>query len=296
MATFETEMKRAYSEALAPYGFKKLKGRYPYFVRMAGEEILQVITYYKDKGLEPSQVFCMFCGIATVYRKKINLECSPRDNTLWLLPYRNIYMDSHPFCSWEDVPEYSFEYEMPEEMSLRRLENATKYGGVIKVVSPYPLPTMQEAIERSLDLTRQEIIPVFNTVTDLKSCAEYYQKYDSLCIHMDERFPFDWVLNYREQLFNLKVYDSADEFSKARSKDRKLNIQVVQHRNKNKWPSYLEIDSEETMWSEANEANQKQTALFEKLLNDPEIHTEALAELELRRQQNTETLRGYGLL
>lgn len=205
-------------------------------------------------------------------------------------------MDSHPFCSWEDVPEYSFEYEMPEEMSLRRLENATKYGGVIKVVSPYPLPTMQEAIERSLDLTRQEIIPVFNTVTDLKSCAEYYQKYDSLCIHMDERFPFDWVLNYREQLFNLKVYDSADEFSKARSKDRKLNIQVVQHRNKNKWPSYLEIDSEETMWSEANEANQKQTALFEKLLNDPEIHTEALAELELRRQQNTETLRGYGLL
>ena len=70
MATFETEMKRAYSEALAPYGYKKFKGRYPYFVRMVGEEILQVITYYKDKGLEPEQVFCMHCGIATVYRKK----------------------------------------------------------------------------------------------------------------------------------------------------------------------------------------------------------------------------------
>lgn len=287
MATFATEMNRAYSEALAPYGFKKLKGRYPYFVRMVGEEILQVITYYNEWAMNPRRAFCMICGIATVYREEINFECSPRDNTIWRRSYQDIYMDSHPFCFREDVPKGTFEYEIPDEPSKQKYPR--------EVIS-YPLPTMQEAIEYTLDLTREEIIPVFNTVIDLKSCAEYYQKYDSLCMHMDERSPFDWVLNYREQLFNLKVYDSADEFSAARSKDRELNIQMAQYRNRNKWPSYLKIDSEEIMRSEANEANQKQTALFEKLLNDPEIHAEALAEMERRRQRNTEILRGYGLL
>ncbi len=262
MGTFETEMKRAYSEALAPYGFKKLKGRYPYFVRMVGEEILQVITYYNEWAMNPRRTFCMVCGMATVYRGEIDLESSPRDNTSWRQPYREIYMDSHPFCSREDVPKYSFEYEMPDEPSAQKFP---------REVIPYPLPSMQEAIEHTLDLTKQEIIPVFDTVTDLKTCAKYFHKYDSLCMRMDERSPFDWVLNYREQLFNLKVYNNVDEFSATR----------------------LEIYGEETMPSEGL---QKQTALFERLLNDPDIHAKALAELERRRQRNTETLRKYGLL
>ncbi len=298
MATFETEMKRAYSEALAPYGFKKLKGRYPYFVRMVGEEILQVITYYKDKGLEPEQVFKMRGGMVTVYTKEINLACSCRDNDSWLRPYQNIYLDSHPFCSKEDVPKHAFRYEMPEEMYLQRLEKVTKQGGgVIKEISPYPLPSMQEAIEHTLDLTRQEIIPVFDTVTDLKTCAEYFQKYDSSCMRIDERAPFNWEINDREQLFSLKVYNNADEFSVARIRERELGIQMIQYRIRNKWPDYLAIYGEDTMQLEMpSKGHQEQTALFERLLNDPEIHAEALAELERRRQRNMETLRGYGLL
>ena len=293
MATFETEMKRAYSEALAPYGFKKVKGRYPYFVRMVGEEILQVITYYKDKGLEPEQVFEMKCGITTIYTKEINLACSYRHNDSWLHDYRSIYLDSHPFCSREDVPKHAFRYEMPEELYMQRLQN----GGVTKIVSPYPLPSMQEAIEHTLDLTREEIIPVFDTVTDLKTCAEYFQKYDSSCMRIDERAPFNWELNYREQLFNLKAYNNADEFSVARIRERELGIQMIQHRIKNKWPDYLAIYGEDTMQLEMpSKGLQEQTALFERLLNDPEIHAEALAELERRRQRNMETLRGYGLL
>ncbi len=245
MATFETEMKRAYSETLAPYGFKKLKGRYPYFVRMVGEEILQVITYYKDKGLEPSQVFCMFCGIATVYRKEINLECSPRNNTSWLCDYRNIYTKSHPFCSREDVPKPSFEYEMPEEMYLQRLEKANKHGGVIKIVPSYPLPTMQEAIEHTLDLTREEIIPVFDTVTDLKTCVEFYQKYDSSSTEINESFLFNWELYDQEELLYLKVYNTMDELVAARDKNRELYNQMREYRVKHNWPGYIERSEEE---------------------------------------------------
>lgn len=224
MATFETEMKRAYGEALAPYGFKKVKGRYPYFVRMVGEEILQVITYYKNKGLEPEQVFEMRCGITTVYTKEINLECSPKDNDSWLYPYRNIYIDSHPILSRENIPNYSFRYEMPEELYMQRLEKARKQNrSVPRIVSPYPLPTMQEAIEHTLDLTRKEIIPVFDTVTDLKTCAEYYRRYGSgiMDLYSDLFSPSIYDNTCQEALFNFKVYNSIDEFKAAIEKESK---------------------------------------------------------------------------
>ena len=204
-------------------------------------------------------------------------------------------MDSHPFCSREDVPKASFEYEMPEELYMQRLEKVTKQGGgVIKEISPYPLPSMQEAIEHTLDLTRQEIIPVFDTVTDLKTCAEYFQKYDSLCMRIDERAAFNWEVNYKEQLFNLKVYNTIDELVAAKDKNREVRIQMWKHRVRQGWSGYVEESEEEKR--KEREEKQKRMELYEKLFHDPEIHAEALAELERRRQRNTETLREYGLL
>ena len=72
---------------------------------------------------------------------------------------------------------------------------------------------------------------------------------------------------------------------------------MIQYRIRNKWPDYLAIYGEDTMQLEMpSKGLQEQTALFERLLNDLKIHAEALAELERRRQRNTETIRGYGLL
>ena len=173
---------------------------------------------------------------------------------------------------------------------MQRLQN----GGVTKIVSPYPLPSMQEAIEHTLDLTRQEIIPVFDTVTDLKTCAEYFQKYDSLCMRIDERAAFNWEVNYKEQLFNLKVYNTIDELVAAKDKNREVRIQMWKHRVRQGWSGYVEESEEEKR--KEREEKQKRMELYEKLFHDPEIHAEALAELERRRQRNTETLREYGLL
>ena len=44
MMGLNTAFKKVYGELLEPYGFKKLKGRNPYFVRMVGDEIVHVIT------------------------------------------------------------------------------------------------------------------------------------------------------------------------------------------------------------------------------------------------------------
>lgn len=55
MGTLEVDksLKAAFKETLEPHGFKKVKGRYPHFVRMATPEIIQVINYRLEQALSP---------------------------------------------------------------------------------------------------------------------------------------------------------------------------------------------------------------------------------------------------
>ena len=52
MGTLEVDksLKAAFKETLEPHGFKKVKGRYPHFVRMATPEIIQVINYRLEQS------------------------------------------------------------------------------------------------------------------------------------------------------------------------------------------------------------------------------------------------------
>ena len=55
MGTLEVDksLKAAFKETLEPHGFKKVKGMYPHFVRMATPEIIQVINYRLEQALSP---------------------------------------------------------------------------------------------------------------------------------------------------------------------------------------------------------------------------------------------------
>ena len=84
--TLKAAFKRVFGEALEPLGFKLIKGKYPYFVRVVpGGEIIHIISYMEewcpDRG---KKAFNVIGGIATVYRHKIDLGVSPKDNCDWL--------------------------------------------------------------------------------------------------------------------------------------------------------------------------------------------------------------------
>jgi hypothetical protein len=49
--TFDTAFKRVYAEELASYGFKKIKGKRPYFVRMIGDELQRSVQVVKKETL-----------------------------------------------------------------------------------------------------------------------------------------------------------------------------------------------------------------------------------------------------
>ena len=90
--SLQTEFVKYYKEKLEPLGFKKVKGRQPYFVRVVNDEILHIFTF---KGVRSTEfgykAFHLMCGVATVYKKEINFSIPPSQNSDWLVVYGDFY-------------------------------------------------------------------------------------------------------------------------------------------------------------------------------------------------------------
>ena len=84
--SLQTEFVKYYKEKLEPLGFKKVKGRQPYFVRVVNDEILHIFTFMSERSTEFGyKAFHLTCGVATVYRKEINFSVPPTNNGDWLV-------------------------------------------------------------------------------------------------------------------------------------------------------------------------------------------------------------------
>ena len=85
MKSLATAFKEVYGEALKEYGFKKVKSKYPYYARMVGDEIVQVITFAtRPKQRDGFKEYIVLGGVATVYRAKINFDIPVTQNFAWL--------------------------------------------------------------------------------------------------------------------------------------------------------------------------------------------------------------------
>lgn len=80
--SLNTAFKKVYGEALKPYGFKKVKGKYPYFARVIDDEIVHIITCVNCTMIVPGKykAFDIECGVETVYVTKINFDKRPGYN------------------------------------------------------------------------------------------------------------------------------------------------------------------------------------------------------------------------
>ena len=184
--TFETAMKHAYADALAPYGFQKVKGKYPYYIRMIGDEIVQIIAYEKAWASSPYTRFTVSWEIASVYRGSLALDEGPRDR-LW--PNNVIDKENNVFFEFWDEKKYN-----PDK--------AMMIGGHDV--------TMGEEIQRSVDTTISYAIPKMNQITTLKECIETARR--SAYIYFDlKNFGRFWKQS--EGLLNFKVY-TVKEFTK----------------------------------------------------------------------------------
>ena len=157
--TINSAFKKIMGEALEPYGFKVIKGRQPYIVRVINNEILHVISFYsKDPDYPFDKAITIVCGIATVYRKRISLDLTPKQNRIWLNCYNNIGI---PFIE-------------KSGMEKKRLPSKSCYN------SNDP-ESMIAALKTGAENLIKYVLPVFDEVKDIDSALDFAEDFGQPC-------------------------------------------------------------------------------------------------------------------
>ena len=162
MGTLEVDksLKAAFKETLEPHGFKKVKGRYPHFVRMATPEIIQVINYRLEQALSPQleeKRFEVYCAVGSIYRPEINLNRSVYACMDWIhttMPHMYMKAKRNEITVYEN--------EQP---------------GVDYIIKKGDEASLREQIAFAMTGIEHYIIPAFDKVVDLKTCVDYLELY-----------------------------------------------------------------------------------------------------------------------
>ena len=162
MGTLEVDksLKAAFKETLEPHGFKKVKGRYPHFVRMVTPEIIQVINYRLEQALSPQleeKRFEVYCAVGSIYRPEINLNRSVYASMDWI---NTTHLEMYVKAKRNGIPVY--ENEQP---------------GVDYIIKKGDEASLREQIAFAMTGIEHYIIPAFDKVVDLKTCVDYLELY-----------------------------------------------------------------------------------------------------------------------
>lgn len=107
-----TSFKLAYGEFLTPKGFTLLKSKYPYFVRVTNDGIVQSISFAKEKSFNSeNESFTIYIGLSLICLPLTDYDKNPTtlDNQTWMMPlldffhrcslYMKGFEDPHKQCS-----------------------------------------------------------------------------------------------------------------------------------------------------------------------------------------------------
>ena len=196
MGTLEVDksLKAAFKETLEPHGFKKVKGRYPHFVRMATPEIIQVINYRLEQALSPQleeKRFEVYCAVGSIYRPEINLNRSVYASMDWIhttMPHMYMKAKRNEITVYEN--------EQP---------------GVDYIIKKGDEASLREQIAFAMTGIEHYVIPAFDKVVDLKTCVDYLELYDRGEL-------FVWFENGDKFILPAK-YPDKESYSKKIQKD-----------------------------------------------------------------------------
>lgn len=143
---------KVFGEALEPLGYKKIKSKYPYFVRVVTDEIIHVISYNNYKRCyDPGHNYIIIQGgVATVYRARLDLTHTPKMEN-WLRSNCDFY-----------------NYWI-ERNSLERDEELTKrlYSNPSSPEEPF------KAMESELELAKRFMLPALAKAVSIETCIEH---------------------------------------------------------------------------------------------------------------------------
>lgn len=255
--TLNGAFKQVFGEALEPLGFKMIKGRQPYFVRVVGDEILHIITYRNESADYITQKsFNILGGVITVYRDNIDLTLSPIMNLNWLESNLTLYRIDNTEYDKDSLKIYKFSYES---------EN---------------INSMFCELKRALKVTTEIMLPMITSAVDIDSCINYFLKTGKVT-GLDERF---------EGLIFLKT----ENYSKLIEANIKRHRAIYKRNVELKKRGYTQEEYEKRC-QRHGAVLKRETAPIENILSTPELYEKYNEELKHRKMINLAKIISYGI-
>ena len=188
--TLIAAFKQVFGEALEPLGFVKAKTKYPYYVRVIGDEIVQVVAVKEEFG----STFDIVSGIATVYRAKIDLSQSVKFNTNWLMTIANYYS-----CLKYYDTDYDDYYRRKIMFFNFRFTNNDDKINIFNY---------------ALEQFKKWVLPMLNKIDSIQKVYEYFSKYFSSELHIETPDNFKRINSENESLTLFNFNDPYAEMDK----------------------------------------------------------------------------------
>lgn len=162
--TLNAAFKQVFGEALEPLGFIKVNSNYPYYVRLINQEILHVVTFITENN---GDIGCLrlLGGVATVFRRNIDLHTTPKNNLGWI----------------KDLSSFYLLYDSDENIRNKLLKFTYKKNDSV---------SLDNALRCSCAFVTKYILPYFNEISTIESCIDFYNTFQ-LPLHLfDEQENF----------------------------------------------------------------------------------------------------------
>ncbi len=178
---------KVFGEALEPLGFKKIKGRHPYLVRVVpGGEIIHIIAIRSTTATHiGKKAFDILIGAATVYRRIINLDVAPTENINWIRFLDQFYTGSQRPNIDEELLEkiQHFQYFKENQDDMLR------------------------ELRFSLDMTLKYVLPILDNVNTLDKCINFFRNYagEISTNIFNSKFNFDLCTEHDEGMLYIKT-------------------------------------------------------------------------------------------
>ena len=298
--SLDAAFKQVFGAALEPMGFQHIKvEKRSFFVRVIDGEILHIITYRQLQMRKIGyKTFEVLGGVVSLYRRTIDFTKYPES---WLKP-TYYYQRLAPKVD-DAVMERAIQFKcdiwntlLDSEISIRggTLEDAFSYHTLNFFCKTENSETMLRGMKNAFQVTNQVMLSVFNQVTDLDSCVDYF---------------------YRTCIWNMELCEDMEEFNTAPRYYYSEGLLLIRTGYREDITPYTEnvLATEVKLVEKGNQGLagakdiedyknrfrqriQEQMAIRDKMLDDPELNAKALTEAERRKENNIEALKSYGLI
>lgn len=256
--SLQTLFVKYYREKLEPLGFKKVKGRQPYFVRVVNDEILHIFTYAGIFSTEYGyRAFNLLCGIATVYKQEINFKATPRNNEDWLRRLGGLNETKDTQFPVVAIPRNLMEYYYNDE-NVESIPETTYEGAKI-------------------------LLSILDKVTDMESALRFIMNNDAKDI------------SFRRMLNEDDYFDEEGLYFARKGFDYKIMDKYFADRRLELKNSLWSEDEKREHDHEINEWEEELRENRQKFINNDEDYQRGMELLRKHYNDNIDNLRGYGL-